>query len=71
MDWSFASPLIEMLAARPRAVLWEELSGAFPGFNTEMTGDQLRHLGGVVFLEKGLTHSEDFRNELGRAAIHQ
>jgi hypothetical protein len=71
VDWSFCLPLIELLATRPRAVLWEELAAAFPGFNMESTNDQLRHLGGVVFLEKGLTLSEDFRDELGRAAIRQ
>ena len=67
IDWSVCLPLIEMLVTHPRAVPWDELAAAFPNTTWDSARNQLRFLEGIVFLEKGLSLSMEFRHELFQA----
>jgi len=57
-------PVIDLLIRQPRVVSWEELYAAFPNADWVSLSKQLHTFGGVVFLAKGLSLSEEFRGEL-------
>jgi hypothetical protein len=63
MDTSSTAQLVAFLLTRDRSVPYEEFSAA--GWDNCL--EQLRIIDGVMFLEKGVKVSEEFRSELAHA----
>jgi hypothetical protein len=60
--------VLHLLASRGTAVAWEEFAAIWPDIDQINLKNGLARIPGVVFLEKGLSLTDDFRRELAEPA---